>query len=629
MTWDYSDALRLAAEAAMAAGALLREEFLRPGGPRGYGGHCDADARAEQAIRERLISAYPDWGYLGEETGQRSAAPDAQHLWLVDPNSGTSAFLEGHRGTSVSIALLREGIPVLGVIYAFSTPDEEGDLFSWAEGCGPIRRRGRETAPPSWPDRLTPRDVVLLSQRADEDPEANARCVAPARFRSVPGVAHRLALVASGEAAAMVSLDSPCCWDYAAGHALLRAAGGLLLDQEGNEVRYTREGRSEIRSCFGGAPGVVSGLWNRPWRKVLAHPPESDPTTELPFPVRLSPGRAVGDAGLLSRAQGCLLGQLAGDSLGSLVEFERADRLQRQYPGGLRLLQDGGTWGILAGQPTDDSELALALARSLVACGGYDPEAAARAYSYWYRSRPFDIGGTTRAALRAAAKSIGSVAVAAKKAADESSQSNGSLMRISPLATWGHRLSPHQLADLASEDSSLTHPHPVCRESCAVFAVAVARAVGGGGSPQEVYRHTLGWAESACWDASVLSALRSAAEYPPADYQTRQGWVLVALQNAFYQLLHAPTLEEGVVATVMAGGDTDTNAAIAGALLGAVHGRGAVPEQWRRMILSCRPIQHLTPTRHPRPRPFWPVDALEVAETLAALSTCSTAVTYR
>jgi ADP-ribosylglycohydrolase len=93
------------------------------------------------------------------------------------------------------------------------------------------------------------------------------------------------------------------------------------------------------------------------------------------------------------------------------------------------------------------------------------------------------------------------------------------------------------------------------------------------------------------------------------------GWVLIALQNAFYQLLHAPSFEEGVVATVMAGGDTDTNGAIAGALLGAVHGAGAVPPRWTRAVLSCRPLRG-TPTAHPRAVEFWPLDALELAEAL-------------
>ena len=88
----------------------------------------------------------------------------------------------------------------------------------------------------------------------------------------------------------------------------------------------------------------------------------------------------------------------------------------------------------------------------------------------------------------------------------------------------------------------------------------------------------------------------------------------IALQNAFHELLHAPSLEEGVVATVRRGGDTDTNAAIAGALLGAVHGREAVPAQWRSMVLSCRPLPPRA--RRPRPRAYWPVDVMEIAERL-------------
>ena len=96
---------------------------------------------------------------------------------------------------------------------------------------------------------------------------------------------------------------------------------------------------------------------------------------------------------------------------------------------------------------------------------------------------------------------------------------------------------------------------------------------------------------------------------------TQQGWVLIALQNAFYQLLHAATLEKGVVATVMAGGDTDTNAAIAGALLGAAHGREAVPARWRRMVLTCRPLREAG-ARQPRPDAMWPVDAMTLAERL-------------
>ncbi len=103
-----------------------------------------------------------------------------------------------------------------------------------------------------------------------------------------------------------------------------------------------------------------------------------------------------------------------------------------------------------------------------------------------------------------------------------------------------------------------------------------------------------------------------------ADFCSHMGWVLIAFSNAVYQLLHATSLEEGVVDTVMRGGDTDTNAAIAGALLGAVHGLDALPGQWVDSILRCRPEAGSPRVRNPRPECYWPVDSLELAEALAS-----------
>ena len=89
-----------------------------------------------------------------------------------------------------------------------------------------------------------------------------------------------------------------------------------------------------------------------------------------------------------------------------------------------------------------------------------------------------------------------------------------------------------------------------------------------------------------------------------------------APQWRLWQLLHAEDVEEGIVDTVMRGGDTDTNAAICGALLGAVYGREAVPARWIDTIRSCRPRAGDPRVRRPRPECFWPVDALELAEQL-------------
>jgi ADP-ribosylglycohydrolase len=306
-----------------------------------------------------------------------------------------------------------------------------------------------------------------------------------------------------------------------------------------------------------------------------------------------------------SRARGCLLGQLAGDALGGLVEFQTPERIRAAYPGGVRELADGGTWHTIAGQPTDDSELALLLARMLVERGHYDPGEACKAYVFWLNSEPFDMGLTVSGALRGHP--------------NPESQSNGALMRVSPLGIFGSRHGLERVAEWARQDAAITHAHPVCQQASALYAMAIAHAIRTGCAPAELYRQVVSWAGGMRADPSLTDAVASAQSAPPADYVSQQGWVLVALGNALWQLLHAPSLEEGVVDTVMRGGDTDTNAAICGALLGAVHGAEAVPAQWVNCLLNCRPAEGDPRVRHPRPACFWPVDALELADRLAGV----------
>ena len=305
---------------------------------------------------------------------------------------------------------------------------------------------------------------------------------------------------------------------------------------------------------------------------------------------------------MLSRAQGCLIGQLAGDALGSLVEFETPDEIGRRYPDGVRELADGGTWNTIAGQPTDDSEMALLLARMLVTTGSYEPEAARRQYRYWLDSDPFDCGITIAAGLRGHA--------------NPDSQANGALMRISPLGIFGARFELNQVADWAVQDAMITHPNLLCQQVNAIFAIAIAHAIASNCNGKELYQHIRQWAADRAIEATLLEIIHQAADKPPTDYLHQQGWVLIAFQNALYQLIHASSLEEGVVDTVMRGGDTDTNVAICGALLGAVWGREAIPIQWLDTLQNCRPGTGQPRVHQPRPECFWPVDVLELAERL-------------
>jgi ADP-ribosyl-[dinitrogen reductase] hydrolase len=603
MVGSLRAALELAVVVAREAGVLLRADLHRSGGPRGSGDKAEADTEAEWLVRQRLLAAFPGWRYLGEETGRAAGDPGAP-IWLVDPNDGTRDYLKGRRGSTVSIALLVDRVPRLGVVYAFAYPDDEGDLFAWAEGCGPVRRNGNPV-PVALPPALDARQVVLVSSAGDTDPAGNLACASPARYRTVPSIAHRLALVAAGEAAAAVSLNRPGAWDYAAGHALLRGAGAVVVDESGREIGYAADGESRCRFAFGGGREAVAALVGRPWAS-LGMGVRGEPGTTRP--ARLRRGEAVTEVARLSRAQGSLLGQVAGDNLGALVEFETAEAIARAFPdGGPRRLADGGRWDILAGQPTDDTEMALALSRAILDEGRYSASAVLGGYRRWLGSGPFDVGATVAGALQGRP--------------NPDSQANGALMRASPLGVFAHTTSPAAAAALARGDAALTHLHPACGDASAAFVVAVAHAVREADGPEAAWQAASGWAREANAAALVVEALDAARREPPVCDAAQAGWVKIALQNAFFELLHAPTLEEGLVRTVRRGGDTDTNAAIAGALLGAVHGRAAVPLEWRSMVLSCRPLdvperRREAGGRRPRPPEYWPVDVLEIAERL-------------
>ncbi len=190
---------------------------------------------------------------------------------MVDPNDGTSDFLRGHQGSAISVGLLRSAVPVLGVVCAPVTEDRGADCIAWAEGLNTILRNGREVS-----GRLNEQDLqigrkVMVSVGASNKPEINARLCAPADFVAMPSIAYRLARVAAGDGVAGVSVVPVSAHDDVAGHALLKGAGGALLNQEGHPVTYQTEANlSEVsQRCFGGAPEACRKLALRDWGKVF------------------------------------------------------------------------------------------------------------------------------------------------------------------------------------------------------------------------------------------------------------------------------------------------------------------------------------------------------------------------
>jgi ADP-ribosyl-[dinitrogen reductase] hydrolase len=586
------------------AGVWLAAEFSRPEGPRfSKTDTAPIDTEIELFLRPHLTALLPA-RFVGEEEGVLAADPNG-YCWVVDPHDGTRAFLEGRRGSAISVALLRHGVPVLGVVYAPTSPDRGPDLIAWAEGSD-ITRNGVPIAIDLRDRNLVTTDVVFLNHGAGQRPVWNSTACSFARFMPLPSIAYRLARVAVGDGIATVTLRPVSAHDIAAGHALLAAAGGVLVAEDGREVTYGEDGSSRPFACFGGASAAVATLRAQTWRG--SNEPRRSPKVTLTWP-------RVAEGPRLDRALGCMLGMVIGDALGSQVELRTAEAIGAAYPGGVRDLGISPVWHTLAGQPTDDAELGLTLARSLVARGRYDPEDVAAAYGRWHASAPFDCDHATRMAFAAAAAAAaGDKHRAAMNSADRFSQSNGSLMRIAPIGVWA--TTPDEAAVTASADSALSHPHPVCRAACASFAAAITGALLGA-SRSGMMEIALRVADAAGAEAATVGvALRQAAvRLAPENFQHQMDGVLIALQNAFFHLAAGTPAERALVETVSHGGDTNTNAATAGALLGAADGRKSLPVRWVLPVLTCRPDAALNPAR-PRPDEYWADDLLDLTEAL-------------
>ncbi len=327
------------------------------------------------------------------------------------------------------------------------------------------------------------------------------------------------------------------------------------------------------------------------------------------------------------RVRGTLLGLAVGDALGTTHEFRalEAPAFPGLATGPLDDVVGGGPFGLAPGQVTDDTQMATCLAASLLGRRRFDAEDVAARYAAWV-GHAFDVGAQTARALRLVAG--GTPALAAGRRIWEASErrpaGNGSLMRTAPLAAF-LGAEPQALRRAALDESAITHWDPRCRLACAAFDAAIAHALGApGASPRSMHEaageelgaaamllcreepdHAGAVREAAAALASDLAAARDddpALHGPELHLYEQQGFVRVAFRLSFWELHHAPSLPAALVDVANRGGDADTNAAIAGALLGALHGAAALPAPWTERVLGALGGQDgpLATTYHPK-----------------------------
>ena len=229
--------LQVAEEAARAAGAIVRD-FYERGVAVGYKDSArdnpvtEADTQADACIQERIRRAFPDDGWLSEETKDSDDRLRRQRVWIVDPLDGTKEFVQHIPELCVCIALVDAGAAVLGV--SFNPITDE--LFAGARGRG-LMLNG-QAAQTSATAELS-RARILASRSEDQRGEWDA-FKAHVRVELTGSVAFKLALIAAGRADATFSLTPKHEWDICSGAALIEAGGGRITDCDGAPLQFNR-----------------------------------------------------------------------------------------------------------------------------------------------------------------------------------------------------------------------------------------------------------------------------------------------------------------------------------------------------------------------------------------------------
>jgi ADP-ribosyl-[dinitrogen reductase] hydrolase len=280
---------------------------------------------------------------------------------------------------------------------------------------------------------------------------------------------------------------------------------------------------------------------------------------------------AAGDA---DRIRGGLLGLAVGDALGAPLEGAPPTEAAAATAAGLEM-GGGGWWR--AGEWTDDTAMALALAESIAARGLLDSDDVARRYIAWATTDGKGIGRATRRAL-----------VRARDAADARARArsyfeatgmaagNGTLMRAGPIGLAAGAIP--EAVEAARRDAVLTHADPVAGAASGALCAALV-ALRAGREPLAAARERVPAHPrlDATLEAVAAHDLAAVAE-PAAGPEAGACWTTLGV--AFAALEVGDDYARGVTWAIGLGGDTDTNAAVAGALLGCRHGPRSIPPRW-------------------------------------------------
>ncbi|KAI6232196.1 putative ADP-ribosyl glycohydrolase [Aphelenchoides besseyi] len=313
----------------------------------------------------------------------------------------------------------------------------------------------------------------------------------------------------------------------------------------------------------------------------------------------------------MNRIRGAFFGQLIGDSFGSRYEFKARNvvrsMLNNDTVDGHVPLLGGGPFNRRKGQLTDDSEMALSLATSLIRCRGFDRADVACSYAFWLQTNPPDAGIATTTALTIKTKlntNWSSELTDDKKSEilkeitenvtkhNANSLSNGMLMRITPLAIALHNSDLKDVFNTVAEECTLTHGNPIAIEASQFFVSVLIKLINEV-EPEMAIGEAYEQVQSPLLRQIVETSQHTSTPIRLSDGKLidgdkeHQGFLGVALQIALHELRISSSFSEGLVRIVGYGGDTDTNGCIGAALLGARFGEKGIPTDWKEAVINA------------------------------------------
>lgn len=200
-----------------------------------------ADLAADRVIKAGLLALDLGWPILTEESAQIAyeERKDWQRYWLVDPLDGTKEFVKRNGEFTVNIALIENGQPILGVVYA---PVLDICYYA-ARDVGAFIKRGDalvEQAIQAQP-YAAGQPVKVVASRSHADERTTVLLQALGEYQCISmGSSLKLCLVAEGAAHFYPRLGPTMEWDTAAAHAVVNQAGGIVCDTQGNVLRYNK-----------------------------------------------------------------------------------------------------------------------------------------------------------------------------------------------------------------------------------------------------------------------------------------------------------------------------------------------------------------------------------------------------